>query len=88
MFVGLTAQLRPSMGSELLLPLFAAVIVGGIGFGISSLWGAVLGGIGVGLAESASVNLVGSPYRASSAFAIVILILLVKPDGLFGGDRS
>ena len=88
MFVGLTAQLRPSMGSELLLPLFAAVIVGGIGFGISSLWGAVVGGIGIGLAESASVNLIGSPYRASTAFAIVILVLLVKPDGLFGGERS
>jgi len=84
MFVGITAQLRPSMGSELLLPLFAAVIVGGIGFGISSLWGAVIGAVGIGLAESAAVNLIGSAYRASTAFAIVILVLIVKPDGLFG----
>jgi branched-chain amino acid transport system permease protein len=84
LFVGLTAQLRPSMGSELLLPLFAAVIVGGIGFGISSLWGAVLGGLGIGLAESASVNGIGSAYRAPTAFAIVILVLILKPDGLFG----
>ena len=88
MFVGITAQLRPSMGSELLLPLFAAVIVGGVGFGISSLWGAVIGGVGIGLAESASVNLIGSPYRAATTFAIVILVLLIKPDGLLGGERT
>ena len=88
MFVGLTAQLRPSMGSELLLPLFAAVIVGGVGFGISSLWGAVLGALGIGLAESLSVNLIGSPYRASTAFAVVILVLLIKPNGLFGGEQT
>ncbi len=79
-FAGITVQLRPTMGVDLLLPLFAAVILGGIG----SVWGAVLGGFIVGLAESASVSIVGAEYRAAAAFAVLILILLVRPTGLFG----
>lgn len=79
-FAGLTVQLRPTMGLDLLLPLFAAVILGGIG----SVWGAVIGGLIVGLAESASVSIVGAEYRAAAAFAVLIAILLVRPNGLFG----
>jgi branched-chain amino acid transport system permease protein len=77
---GITVQLRPTMGVDLMLPLFAAVIVGGIG----SLWGAVLGGFLVGLAESASVTFVGAEYRTAAAFIVLICVLLVKPTGLFG----
>ena len=80
MFAGITVQLRPTMGVELLLPLFAAVILGGIG----SVWGAVLGGLLVGLAESASVRLLGAEYRTAAAFIVLIVILLIKPNGLFG----
>ncbi len=79
-FAGITVQLRPTMGVELLLPLFAAVILGGIG----SLWGTVLGGLMVGLAESASVTLVGAEYRTAAAFIVLIVVLMVKPNGLFG----
>ncbi len=79
-FAGITLQLRPTMGVDLLLPLFAAVILGGIG----SIWGAVLGGLLVGLAESAAVTLVGAEYRAAAAFLLLIAILLIKPNGLFG----
>ena len=79
-FAGLTVQLRPTLGQDLLLPLFAAVILGGIG----SVGGAVLGGLIVGLAESAAVQVVGAEYRAAAAFAVLTLILLVRPDGLFG----
>jgi branched-chain amino acid transport system permease protein len=79
-FAGITVQLRPTMGAELLLPLFAAVILGGIG----SVWGAVLGGLLVGLAESLSVVLLGAEYRTAAAFIALIAILLVRPNGLFG----
>jgi branched-chain amino acid transport system permease protein len=79
-FAGITVQLRPTMGVDLLLPLFAAVILGGIG----SIWGAVLGGLLVGLAQSASVTLVGAEYRSAAAFIVLITILLIKPNGLFG----
>jgi branched-chain amino acid transport system permease protein len=77
---GLTVQLRPNMGVELLLPMFAAVILGGVG----SIWGAVLGGFIVGLAESASVTLIGAEYRAGASFVVLIAILLVRPRGIFG----
>jgi branched-chain amino acid transport system permease protein len=79
-FSGLTVQLRPQLGFDLLLPLFAAAILGGIG----SVYGAVAGGLIVGLAESLSVPLVGAEYRAATAFALLIAILLVRPTGLFG----
>ncbi|MGG5818808.1 branched-chain amino acid ABC transporter permease [Falsiroseomonas sp. HW251] len=77
---GLVGQIRPGLGMELLLPLFAAAILGGIG----SVRGAVAGGFIVGLAESFSVPLVGAEYRLATAFVVLIAILLVRPRGLFG----
>lgn len=79
-FLGLTVQIRPQMGFDLLLPLFSAAILGGIG----SPLGAVLGGLLIGLAESLAVPLVGADYRAAVAFAVLILVLLVRPQGLLG----
>jgi branched-chain amino acid transport system permease protein len=78
--LGITIQIRPFMGFDLLLPLFAAAILGGIG----SVPGAVLGGLIVGLAEAAAVEVVGADYRAAIAFLILIAVLLVRPSGLFG----
>jgi len=78
--VGITVQVRPYMGFDLLLPLFAAAILGGIG----SMPGAVAGGLIVGLAEAAAVPLVGAGYRGAVAFAVLIAVLIVKPTGLFG----
>ena len=78
--LGLTVQIRPYMGFDLLLPLFAAAILGGIG----SVPGAVLGGLIVGLAESAGVQFIGANYRAAIAFLLLLLVLLIKPTGLFG----
>jgi branched-chain amino acid transport system permease protein len=82
-FAGLTVQLRPQIGFDLLLPLFAAAILGGIG----NVWGAVVGGLVVGLAESLSVPLVGAEYRAATAFVLLIAILLMRPTGLFRGQE-
>jgi branched-chain amino acid transport system permease protein len=73
-------QLRPQLGFDLLLPLFAAAILGGIG----SVYGAVAGGFIVGLAESFSVPIVGAEYRMATAFIVLIAILLMRPTGLFG----
>lgn len=78
-FAGLTGQIRPMLGFDLLLPLFAAAILGGIG----NVWGAVIGGLIVGLAESFTVPLLGAEYRAAGSFAVLIAILLVRPTGLF-----
>jgi branched-chain amino acid transport system permease protein len=78
--LGLVVQIRPTMGAELLLPLFAAAILGGIG----SVPGALLGGLIVGLAEAATVQLIGAEWRAAMAFIILIAVLLLRPAGLFG----
>ncbi len=78
--LGLVVQIRPTMGSELLLPLFAAAILGGIG----SVPGALLGGLLVGFAEALTVQLIGAEWRAAVAFIILIAVLLLRPAGLFG----
>ena len=77
---GLLVQIRPQMGLDLLLPLFAAAILGGIG----SVPGAMLAGLIVGLAEALTVQLVGAEWRAAVAFVILVAILLLRPQGLFG----
>lgn len=79
-FFGLTVQIRPQMGFDLLVPLFAAVILGGIG----SVPGAVLGGLIIGLAESLSVPVIGAEYRQAVSFVLLLAILLFRPNGLFG----
>ena len=78
--VGVTVQVRPLMGFELLLPLFAAAILGGIG----SVYGAVLGGLLVGLAEALAVPVVGAEYRAAVSFLVLVAVLLLRPQGLLG----
>ena len=80
-FLGVTVQVRPGMGFELLLPLFAAAILGGIG----SVPGAMVGGLVIGIAEAVSVPLAGAQYRAAVAFVVMLAMLLVRPRGLFGG---
>ena len=77
---GLLVQIRPTMGLDLLLPIFAAAILGGIG----SAPGALLGGLIIGLAESMTVQLIGAEWRAGVAFVILVAILLLRPRGLFG----
>ena len=77
---GLLVQIRPQMGLDLLLPLFAAAILGGIG----SVPGAMLAGLIVGLSEAFAVQLIGAEWRAAIAFVILVMVLLLRPQGLFG----
>lgn len=78
--VGVLVQIRPLMGLSMLLPMFAAAILGGIG----SIPGAVLGGLIIGLSEAAAVQFIGAEWRAAVAFVILMAVLLVRPMGLFG----
>ena len=77
---GLLVQIRPQMGLDLLLPLFAAAILGGIG----SVPGAMVAGLVIGLSEALAVDLIGAQWRAAVSFFILVAVLLVRPQGLFG----
>ena len=70
----------PNMGFMAGLKAFAAAVLGGIG----SLPGALLGGLIVGVSESMAASFMGSTYRDSIAFVILIIVLIVRPHGLFG----
>ena len=80
---GLTVQLRPELGFSLILPLFAAAILGGTG----SLYGAVIGGLVVGLAENLSVMVIPSGYKPAVPFLLILAVLYFRPQGLFGDPR-
>ena len=78
---GLIAVVRPNMGWFLILPMFASVILGGIG----NPYGAIAGAFIIGIAQELSVPLLGSEYKLGVALAIMIVILLVRPQGIFKG---
>jgi len=69
----------PGMGFMAGLKAFAASVLGGIG----SLPGAVVGGL-VGVSECLAATFINSTYRDSVAFIILIVVLIVRPTGLFG----
>ncbi len=78
--LGLLVQIRPFMGFDLLLPLFAAAILGGIG----SVPGAFFGALVIGLGEALTVQLAGAEWRAAVAFLVLIAVLLIRPSGMAG----
>jgi branched-chain amino acid transport system permease protein len=74
------SQLNPQLGFVILLPLFASAILGGVGHPI----GALVGGMIVGIAQEVSTEYFAPGYKPGVAFVILILILLLRPRGLFG----
>jgi neutral amino acid transport system permease protein len=78
----------PNFGFALLLPIFAAVVLGGIG----SAYGALVGGLALGLAMEVSTwdaLAGGAPpvYKPVVAFGVLVLVLLLRPQGVFGKAR-
>ncbi|RLM47941.1 MULTISPECIES: branched-chain amino acid ABC transporter permease [unclassified Haloarcula] len=85
-FLALYSQLDPRIGFNILLVVFAAVILGGIG----SVYGAMLGGLLIGMLHELTPLLsdVGLPisnaYAPAVAFVIMVAVLLVRPRGIAG----
>jgi len=77
---GIAIGLQPFFGFELLLPMFAALIVGGM----TNIYGAILGALLIGIAESLTVRYAAAEYRQAVSFLAVILVLMFRPQGLFG----
>ncbi len=77
------AQLLPIMGWKFLIPLFAAVILGGIG----NPQGALIGALIVGVSMEVSTQWINPSYKPAVAFAIMIGVLLARPRGIFGESQ-
>jgi len=82
-FLGMDTRLQPTMGWHVLLPIFAATILGGIG----KPYGAIVGGMTVGIASELSTMVFPAVYKPAVAFALMVAMLLVRPTGLFGAPR-
>ncbi len=78
--MGLMFIVHPPMGFIPGIKAFAACVLGGIG----SVWGAVLGGLVIGAAESLGTGYVHAGYRDAIAYAVMILIIVFRPAGLLG----
>jgi neutral amino acid transport system permease protein len=80
MVLGLKTVVAPEMGWSLLLPTFAAAVLGGVGNPL----GAVLAGIVLGVAQELSTPLLGFTYKIALSFVVLAAILALRPQGLFG----
>ena len=78
--LALDTSLEPLMGLTNMIKAFAAMLLGGAG----NVWGALLGGLFIGIAENVGVAFVSPGYKDFISFAIIILVLLFRPKGLFG----
>jgi neutral amino acid transport system permease protein len=81
---GAVTELTPELGFEILLPLFAAVIVGGIG----DPYGALAGGITLGVVTEWSTMFLDPRWKTSVAFVVLVLVLVIRPQGIFGKAKS
>jgi branched-chain amino acid transport system permease protein len=78
--VGSLLALAPGLGEGLVIKGFAVLILGGLG----SIPGAVVGGIVLGVTEALAAGFISSAYKDVIAFVVMIVVLLVRPQGLLG----
>lgn len=76
----LTRPFNYNLGWFLLLPMFAAIILGGIG----SPYGAIVGGFLIGIGQEVSTLIISNQYKHAVGFVLMIIVLLAYPRGLFG----
>jgi neutral amino acid transport system permease protein len=77
-------SLSPNFGFDLLLPIFAAVILGGIG----DAYGALAGGMLLGLVTEWSTLFIDAKWKIGVGFAALLLALIIRPQGIFGRART
>ena len=82
--VASTGSLSPNTGFFLLLSLFAAVVLGGIG----NAYGALAGGLVIGLTQEWSTLVVEPQWKVAVSFVVLIIVLIVRPQGIFGSERT
>jgi branched-chain amino acid transport system permease protein/neutral amino acid transport system permease protein len=82
-FLALDTQLNPLLCWNILLPMFAAAIVGGIG----RPYGAIAGGLLIGIVEEFSTAIIDPAYKPAVAFIIMVAVLLWRPTGILKGTN-
>jgi branched-chain amino acid transport system permease protein len=75
-------QVNPLMGSHLIIVVFAVVVIGGMG----SILGSIITGLGLGVIEGLS-KVFYSEASSTVVFAVMVVVLLLRPAGLFGRER-
>ncbi|MEZ5137511.1 MAG: hypothetical protein R2702_04975 [Acidimicrobiales bacterium] len=80
---GLSVTVKYDMGFILLLSLFAAVVLGGLG----NAYGAVLGAIVIGVVQEMSGLFIDTAYKFVVALLVLILVLLIRPQGILGSQE-
>ena len=78
---GLITAVRPNMGWFLILPMFASVILGGIG----NVYGAIAGAFIIGITQEVSTYWIPSEYKIAVSLLLMMVVLLFRPQGLFRG---
>ena len=73
-------QVSSSMGENIGFKGISAMIIGGMG----SIWGAVAGGLLIGIVEILSIRFLGADFANISVYGLLLILLIVRPDGLFG----
>jgi branched-chain amino acid transport system permease protein/neutral amino acid transport system permease protein len=81
-FLGMDTRLNPLLGWNVLLPVFAAALLGGIG----KPYGAIAGGFVIGIASEVSTMFMAPVYKPAVAFALIVILLIVRPTGLMRGQ--
>jgi neutral amino acid transport system permease protein len=79
-FNALAEDVNWQMGFQLLLLMFAAVVLGGLG----TAFGALVGGVAIGMFIQLSTLFIDSVYKTSAALVVLVLVLLVRPQGILG----
>ncbi len=79
-----TTDLYPELGFELLLPIFAAVILGGIG----DAFGALAAGMVIGVMTEWSTLVIDARWKTAVGFLVLILVLIIRPQGIFGRAKA
>ena len=77
-------SLNPNTGFTLLLPLFAAVVLGGIG----NAFGALAGGLVIGITQEWSTLIFDSQWKTAVSFVVLVIVLVFRPQGIFGSERT
>jgi neutral amino acid transport system permease protein len=81
---GALTNLRPELGFELLLPIFAAVVLGGIG----NPFGALTAGLVLGVLIEWSTLLFDARWKVTVGFVVLIIALIIRPQGIFGRAKA